>query len=229
MSVLCLIAVAAVALIGVAQTLWFEDMKLNAEVATGNLDAKIVCGTNAIDNDGIDVNNDGIGDLAIADIEGYPNPIPLKDVGTSSGTQATPPAGGNPHAYVITVTNAYPGYAVDCELELRNQGTVPWHVESTALVVKKDGVPIVTYSLDCDGTNCTWGDISPTLAGSGHSDVYFELVEDPSGCQVHTKWATSLILGINQNASEDAIYTFELAFQVNQWNESAWISCNNPI
>lgn len=232
-STLAILAVMATATLGAVYTLWFENLTLKTAVATGTLNAAVTCGTGVADNDGIDINNDEIGDLAIADILGYPNPIPLKDVGMAAG-ETNPNL--DPHSYVITVTNAYPGYAVDCELELRNIGTVPWHIETVSLKVYKNG-DLLPGNLVCTGTpiivgNCTWGTISPTQTGPDHSEMYFALTEDPRGCQIHNPlaWATSLIIGTNQEAEEGVTYTFVLEFQVNQWNESDWISCHvdNP-
>ena len=219
-SLLIALAVASVAFCAAAYSLWFEELSLNATVTTSTLDGKIYCGSGTTDNDGV----------TLANIDGYPQPNPLKNIG-----QIVEDGSDGDHHYVIAIENAYPGYAADCEVHLKNTAAVPWHVESVSLVVKKDGVvitppPPLADHLVCINFSCKWGDISPTIGGPGHSDVYFALVGVFQGCQLHTDdtVTASMILGVNQNAMESTAYTFELKFKVVQWNESSWVNCNIP-
>ena len=214
-AIVAMAVVLGTALIGSAYTLWFEDLELHANVTTGELDGKIKCGTFA--------DNDNQFPEVWADINFYPNPG--KDVGEIVFW-------GNldDHTYVLEIENAYPGYALDCEIEIENTGTVPFHIEIQDIEFKKNGQPLVLQNpLVCDGTLCIAGDVSPT---DPSGDDLLVVMEDLHGCQIHPSIffgeTSSMIIGVNQSAMENSKYEIWIRFRINQWNESGWYGCNDP-
>ena len=234
-AIVAMAVVLGTALIGSAYTLWFEDLELHADVTTGELDGWIICGTGVVDNDGFDINGDWLSDpgFPLANIFGYPHADPLKDVG-----QVTKAENDGDHTYLIEIVNAYPGYAVDCELELRNQngGTIPWHVETLEIMVRKtlpngDVIELVGPVV-CDPFpgDCVWGTEPfepPPTAFDPNSSQISVVVPNFQGCQVHPgdEVDGSLIIGVNQAAMEGSKYEIWIKFQINQWNESGWSGC----
>jgi hypothetical protein len=223
----------AVAAIGSAYSLWFEDVQLNTTASTVSLDGGIFCSP--------------LGDNEVAGwppsfggpfYAAYPNPAILKDVGQAS--IVVPQA--NQHHAEITVTNAYPGYAVDCQVHVINTAPVPWHIENMQFTVQQcnsagaNCTPLIpgpsAWTTTCQvGGNCSWGNlgINPPnypLGLDTWSPVY-AAVEDREGCQVHqyNSVAGSVMLGINQSALENVQYKISLDYTVNQWNESQWQGC----
>lgn len=212
-SFLCVMAVAATALVGAAYTLWYENLEATVTVESGELDARIFCGP-TVDNE-----NPTWDDTH----PGYPEAVPLKNVASTPLQQAN-----GPYLYQISVSNVYPGYMLDCELHISNEGTVPWHLETEVIEVWKNGV--LLYSGTCPAPDpfnpgaCTAGDISPTNPNG--FPIYVELI-DQRGCQRHfpNDIIGSLFVGVNQSAQEGMEYNIKLKFQVNQWNESMWDNC----
>lgn len=239
-SALAIIAVVATALLGSAYTLWYEDLVLQTVVETGTLDGEIGCGS-AIDNE---ISNWRSPPSFQPPHGGYPEAVPLKDVAVGPFSD-----GGDdfPHEWVIAVSNTYPGYALDCEVEIINTGTVPWHVENIAIKVEECETPAgpcteivpgpAEWATDCptdqSGADCMWGNfgISPPNYPDGldeWSPVFVE-VENWTGCQVHANndLEASLFIGVNQSALELTTYRITLTYTLNQWNESAYIGCTN--
>ncbi len=134
-SVLAMLAVFATAMLGAAYTLWYEDLKLNVDVATGELNGTIAC-TDPRDNDGpgswpsgplfngYPQNNQYLND-------GNPNNDNIKNVGSGTVIQV------DEDTVQLTILNGYPGYAFDCEYHIFNEGTVPLHIEDIQIVVQK--------------------------------------------------------------------------------------------
>jgi len=215
-SFLAIVAVIATAVMGAAYTLWYEDLELHANVATGEMDGTIVCAT--------DKDNELVGWPAppsvLEPFASYPKADPLKDV-------ADPPIsvqGDDVHEWLVELSNTYPGYMYDCELHVGNTGDVPWHVELAKITVEyPDGS--LHYGI-CSGSKCTFGDRDPYTPAL--SPVYVE-IHNFTGCQVHADEDVnaSLFIGVNQSALEAAHYKIWLSYQVNQWNESAWDGCTN--
>ncbi len=249
-SSLAMVLVMSTALVGAAYTLWYEDVQISATVATTSLDGRIRCG-------------------ALADSEDadeWPWPPPPSDdfpphteypLGPLLGPGGTPKdvavgpvsSGSAPyHEWSVTVSNAYPGYAFDCEVELLNNAPLPWHVENIEIVVQECPLPAgpcttmvpppasqITNCPVATSSDCTWGDlgINPPVGHPGGlanwSPVFVE-VENWEGCQVHQNQdlEASLFVGINQPAKENTKYVITVTYTVNQWNESAWNGCNQP-
>lgn len=228
-SFLATMTVLAVALMGSAYTLWYEDLALEAEVTTDELDASLIC-TPPGDNESEQWPTDGLKFVT------YPHPEPIKDIGD---VNITPDE--DQYLVVVEVEGAYPGYAWDCELEMFNEAGVPWHVETQEYTVQQcdsngaNCVELEGWDTDCDMLGsvgeCTWGDlgINPPDYPDGLDDwapMYIE-TENWLGCQVHepSSLQGSFFMGFNQSLQEDTTYQIVLSFQVNQWNESKWDGC----
>jgi len=251
-SFLALAAILATALLGSAYTLWYEDLQFTAQVSTTSLDGQIRCGTIS--------DNEDANWPALPPPSGvfpphteYPQgPLlgpggTLKDVATGPvSSNASPP--GTFHNWSVVVANAYPGYALDCEVEVRNNAPLPWHVEDIQIVVEECelpagpcvvlGPPPASQVTTCplgSATDCTWGDLGinpPTgyPGGLGNWSPLFVEVANWEGCQVHQNQdlEASLFIGVNQPAKENTKYVITLKYTINQWNESAWTGCSQP-
>lgn len=239
-SALAIIAVVATALLGSAYTLWYEDLVLETRIETGTLSGAIYCGAIS-DNEAETWSSPPVDFPPHGE---YPRANPLKTVAAGPSSSAGP---DYPNQWVINISNAYPGYAMDCEVHTRNTGTVPWHVESIIFKVEKcetasgPCVEIVPgpqeWQTDCPddqtGADCTWGNlgISPPNFPDG-LDTWSPLyagIENALGCQVHQNGdlESSLFIGVNQSAEESSFYRVTLTFTLNQWNESAYSGCTN--
>jgi hypothetical protein len=238
---LALVLVMSTALVGAAYTLWYEDVQISATVATTSLDGEIICGT-VDDNE----QQGWPAPPSTGDPQGeYPEAVPLKDVATEPLSDGGP---GFPHEWQISVTNAYPGYAMDCEVEIENTAPLPWHVENIEVVVQECPLPAgpcttlipppASQTTTCpvaNNSDCTWGDlgINPPVGHPGGlanwSPLYLEF-ENWEGCQIHQgdDLEASFFVGINQPAKENTKYVITVTYTVNQWNESAWNGCNQP-
>lgn len=234
---LALCSVIATALLGSAYSLWFEDVQISAVAATAELDGEIICGQVG-DNEATNwpappTSQDPFGEYPEGPLLGPGGT--LKDVATqiiSDGGE------GYPHEWSLIVGNTYPGYALDCEVEIFNTASVPWHVEQMVITVEECEIPsgpcvlLEAWELDCESEDdCFWGDlgINPPNYPDGldeWSPVYVE-VENFLGCQLHEgdDLAASLFMGVNQSAKENIEYRITLSYQVNQWNESIWGGC----
>lgn len=229
----------ATAVLGSAYTLWFEDLRLEANVTTTTLDGEILCGQVG-DNEATNWPAPPSGQDPFGEYPEGPKLGPggtLKDVATSIVSD-----GGEdfPHEWSLIVGNTYPGYALDCEVEIFNTAPLPWHVEDMTVTVEECEVPngpcvlLDAWELVCDlDEDCTWGDlgINPPNYPDGldeWSPVYVE-VESFLGCQLHQgdDLAASLFIGVNQSAKENVKYVITLSYQVNQWNESIWDGCGS--
>jgi len=115
-SFLAVAAVMATALLGASYTLWYENLTLNAAVSTGDLDVTWTV-MNCLENeDAGEVTGSNFDDgfvWAAKEVGSFTrSPLPLPQDELS-----------------LTISGAYPGYAVDCKLDFKNVGTVPVHVE----------------------------------------------------------------------------------------------------
>ena len=211
--------VGALTLVAVANALWFQVLTLKTTAATGDLRGKwqrVSCVDNEPPNP-----FPGPGD---------PFPIQNKDVGHSTRTI------GDEVSQII-VTNGYPGYAIDCEVEVRSTGTVPIHVERVLMTIDDPSTPQnPDFAKECLTTD---GFCQTMLGGPDLYDldpltppdpVYAEIDGVLLGCQLHTndRATGSFIFGVRQPAKEKTTYVINLYVQFNQWNESAWTGCNTP-
>jgi|GEM_PF-6254894 len=241
-SFVALALVIATALAGSAYTLWYEDVQITAQVSTTELDGRIRCGS-VTDNENPNWPATPPPSDDFPPHTHYPQADPLKDVAVGPTSSGSAPF----HTWSITVTNTYPGWALDCEVEVRNNAPLPWHVENIDIKVEECVLPAgpctvltpppASQTTTCPVTSnsdCTWGDLGinpPPLYPGGlanWSPIYVE-VENWEGCQVHQNQdlEASLFIGVNQPAKENTKYVITLTYTVNQWNESAWEGCNN--
>jgi hypothetical protein len=218
-SLLTFAAVVALALIGAAYALWFENLDLTASVTTGTLDGSIVCESPA--------ENEVNPFWSTIHVPEKFYPDPGKEVGEIVSSQSI-----DPQTFEITVSGAYPGYMIDCETHLTNTGTVPWHIEWEQIVVQLDSTVIETST--CDPLNqfsqgfCYVGTPDPF---NPDADPIYVKFPDFRGCQVHTDndKTGSLFIGVNQSAQEATTYTVLMRFRVVQWNESDFIDCGHLL
>lgn len=225
LALLALGLVGAVALLAVANALWFQVLTINANVSTSELKVGWL-GFSCSDNE-----PGGFTRL------GWPDQT--KDVGKFVPPAIDPATGFFPDEATLIVTNAYPGYAIDCEVELVNLGKVPVHIERWLITIDDPTTP-----QDPDIVKeCVAGTCKTFLNGPDLYDlspltppdpVYAELVH-AVGCQLHEGEGKSgsFLFGVRQPAQEHTTYVIKLKVQVNQWNESGWIGCdapkNNPV
>jgi hypothetical protein len=230
---LALVLLAATAVVGSAYTLWYEQLQINTTVSTTTLDASIACSPPG--------ENEDAQWSSFLPFSKYPKPNPLKEVGSVVLEEQD-----GPHLVELTIEDAYPGYAFDCEVHIVNTDPLPWHMESVQIVVEECdengencevlGPPPTSWATSCVGFSCTWGNsgVNPPNypAGLDTWSPLFAYVTNWQGCQVHQGdefgLPGSFFVGINQSAKENTVYKVSVVFQVNQWNESAWNGCFQP-
>ena len=135
----------------------------------------------------------------------------------------------------LTISGAYPGYAVDCKLDFKNVGTVPVHVEREFIDidVNNDGQYELRYECTANGgqPDCRNLDpiANPWTSTTNSSPVYVRWVNG-LGCQLHANERSSgdFFIGVRQPAAENTTYRVKFSVQVNQWNESGWNGCAIP-
>ena len=225
-SLLAVFAVIATALLGSAYTLWYENLRLTMNVATATLDGQVQCG-NAADNDNTPANWGLLGAHAFYSA---PNPAAMPPSGVGN-IVASGPIDSTFHTWQLTISNAYPGYALDCEFELFNNGSVPWRIETEVIQVDTPSQQ-TGYSSTCGAPHVglCWAGSYPTNATSWTDKTglpIFAQAKDYRGCSVNSGTQGSFFIGVNQSALEHATYRVTLKFQVNQWNESQWSDCNS--
>ena len=212
LTLLALGSLVAVTIVAAASALWFQVLTIDASVTTSDLEVQfrgLSCQDNEPDNP--------------FEIVGWP--VQNKDVGDfdSSLVEAQ-----------LTITNAYPGYAVDCEVEFENIGNVPIHVERWVITVDDPNTleePDWVY--ECVTSICRafpngpdLYDVNPTTP----DDHFYAELTDSLGCQFETGGGEggSFIIGVRQPAAEGTTYIVQLHGQFNQWNESGWDGCGDP-
>jgi hypothetical protein len=232
-SFLALIAVMATALVGSAYTLWHEDLSSTQNISTASLDARITCAP-PTDNENPLWPTPGFGSFFAA----YPVAAINKDVASVTLSPQAAPY----HEIEVLVSNAYPGYAFDCEVHISNPTNLPWHVEDERFQVLQcdqsgnNCVPLqpppASWTTTCTTFSCAWGDrgINPPTYPAGLStwSPIFAQATNWKGCQVHLEddfIGGSIFVGINQSAHQNTAYKIVFQYQVNQWNESSWTGC----
>jgi hypothetical protein len=180
---------AALATTGVAYGLWSETLTIRGTVHTGEVDARWTF---------------------VSCAEFYPWPqgghsgeVEGKDVGVTMA-QIDP---NDPHILRLTVENAYPSYAVDCQVHFMVEGTVPVRVRGTM-------IRPTSANLTCREVT---GDQTKTLVCDQMTIRYF----DGIGSQIHPgdEAASSLMFHVEQAAAENSTYEFEVGVCLAQWNE----------
>lgn len=108
----------------------------------------------------------------------------------------------------FTLTNAYPSYAVDCEVHYFNSGTIPWIMRGNTIEKVSDNL-----------TNCT---LIGTQKKTYKCDQLTVIFADGIGTQTEPgdEGASSLIVHIEQPAAMGATYQFRVRMCMSNWNES---------
>jgi hypothetical protein len=169
--ILCLALVLALGSLGVGYAMWYEDLYIEGTVDTGEVYAYW----------------DLCGCFDIED----------KDVGTTSCQIDA----SDPRILYVTVTNGYPCYFGDCEVEFCIGGTVPVFFES---------IEIIPDNFTLASAN-----------GANDGELWVDLV-DGVGMQMHPGDCTALSFKVHveQCAAQGATYTFSIICKVVQYNES---------
>jgi hypothetical protein len=113
----------------------------------------------------------------------------------------------NPRIMHMIVDNAYPSYAVDCQVHFHNTGTIPWIIRGTTIVPTSANLENCTLSgnqmktLTCEELTVSYAD------GIG-SQI------DPGDGS-----AGSVTLHVEQLADPESTYEFEVRLCVSNWNE----------
>ena len=237
-SFLAVVAVVATAVVGSAYSLWYQDLSTTQDITTATLDAQITC-TQPTENE------DSQWAVVGPFVQAYPKANPLKEVASVTVLPQTSPF----HTAELDISNAYPGYAWDCEAHIYNTGPLPWHLEDLVINVLEcdsDGLhcvpvasppPPASWAMQCDAYSCWWGNlgISPPAfpAGLETWSPFYVAIPNWEGCQVHNTNlggvgnGGSLQFGVNQSAKQHTRYKITIQYQVNQWNESSWTGCGN--
>lgn len=170
-----LIAVLA-ATMGTAFAMWSETLLVNVDVYTGEVD---VAFTDWICSDiGPDPQAPGF-----SNAEG-------KDVASCAVDVEVLDNEGDVIKLLVTITNAYPGYAVDVNMSITNIGTIP----------------VKLYSYGITGLNTTA--LAASLTFPADTQI------DPGDTHIYT-----LHIEVLQEADELSTYSFEVSMTFAQWNE----------
>jgi hypothetical protein len=181
---ICLALVLALGTLGVGFALWSDSLYLEGTVETGTVNASWTA-CYCFDT-GLDPNPDGSN-------KG-------KDVG-STVCQIDPE---DPHVLHVTVTNAYPSYWNDCEVEFTNTGTIPFIIEGFSIT---------------PGAGTTLAD----AYGANNGQIWVAFI-DGVGSQLEPgdSAGSSLKFHVEQCAEQLHTYTFTVEILVVQYNESAY-------
>ena len=185
--------VLALATVGVVFGLWSKVLTVEGEVHTGTVHASW--------------------DVAICS-EFHPWPLSFGSVngefeGKDVGSTSVFPDPSDNNLLHLVIENGYPSYSVDCEVEYKNDGTIPF-------IIRGFGIEATSPNL----TNCSLtGDQNKTLA----CDQLTVILIDGIGSQIHPgeSVASSVRVHVEQAADQDTLYSFAIKFCVAQWNESA--------
>ncbi|MCE4603590.1 MAG: hypothetical protein F7B20_01320 [Aeropyrum sp.] len=179
-----LLALLAAAGVGGVFALWDEILTVDVFVETGELEASL------------SVESMGDNEIDQAIEMGEPDPT-VKDV---SSILCELSEDGN--TVFVTVTNAYPSITYWCELDLTNNGTIPFKVQS------------INFMNDT---------ISPVAEEFG---FYDDLNLNPPdtfvvGAQIEPGQSgyDYLVIHLSNDAQENSTYTATIEIQVVQWNE----------
>ena len=180
------IMLVALGTVGIGYALWFELLTIDGTVETGNVD----------------------GTWSFASCRDFE----LKEVGSIEVPESDPltgeiPAGTDSIRFLIS--NGYPSYTADCQLEYTYTGSVPAHVEEirftagdlTGCVVDQ-GATTGSFVAACDQATVTWAN---GLCTQLHENDFL---------------GSSLRVHVEQPAAQNTTYTFGVEVQLNQFNES---------
>jgi len=196
---LFLIPVIVLAMTGVAYAMWYETLKVNVTVNTGEVD--------------VEWSNWSCSDTGID--PGYD-----KDVGSCDVSEEDYDGEGDVIKLNITLSNTYPCYNVTIYGKVDNIGTIPvkpyqFFIDNNHNGVFDEGDTLITtdtwYPLDLDDVSGKDVEFMVYLYDDGGRDGS---QIDPNGYDTY-----GIVIHVLQTASENATYTFHLAFVFAQWNE----------
>lgn len=187
---LVLVLVVGLAALGVAYGHWTKVLDIDGTVNTGDLDAGFTQARSDDPDDSIDPGKD----KHVGRLDCYVD-------------------GLDPQILHFDVTNGYPSYEADCQVEYTNTGTIPWVVEDITFV---EGTNLTgctvnqspttgSFVASCDQLTVTFVDGLCTQIDPG----------DPWGI------ASSVRVHVEQNAEELTQYGFDVEILLMQWNETA--------
>jgi len=210
--------------LGVSYSMWTNQVTLNANVNSGNVCLKWTTGNNLdpcvtlpkVSDDYsliIPVSN-ATNPNAWNYNQGLPYFQTSKDIGCTSVT------GFTSNSLTVTVTNAYPGYYNDLEVDFCNCGSIP-------LVLQN--ITVTTHGFTNAATAVTnmWND--PPV--NGVCTPVWVSVHDGLGTQVDPQsWCTptngltcckaaSVFIVVQECAAMNSCYSFTITWNAVQWNE----------
>jgi hypothetical protein len=173
--------------LGVAYGLWSQTLTIGGTVHTGKVD--VVWSACDCTDDGLDPVRP-------------PGATVRKDVGSTTCTIDEQ----DPHILHLAVENGYPSYWNNCEVHIRNAGTIPVNIIGYE-ILPINFRPASAYGAD-DGEIWVryWDGVGTQM--------------DPcpdNSCEQ----ASSLQFHVEQSARENYLYEFEVQVCVAQWNEGA--------
>jgi hypothetical protein len=178
------VALVALATVGVASALWSKTLTVDGTIATGDLDAGWTFASCS------DFEMKDVGHVMVPEADVLGEVALLETIG-------------------FQVTDAYPGYRADCQLEYTYTGSVPAHVEE--IIFDPGGLTACgvfqqttgTFVAECEEMTITWVD---GLCSQLHAGDFV---------------AGSLRVDIKQAAEQATEYDFDLGVLLVQYNESA--------
>jgi len=180
--------VLALATLGMGYGLWSKTLYINGTVGTGSVDAVWTYASSSDPPGGLDPPD-------------YEKDVARLDCDINAAD-----------AQIIdfVVTNGYPSYRADCQVEFANTGTIPVKVEQIT-VTPGAGLANCTTTQD-PGTGTTTVDCDQLWIK--FVDTLCQQVE-PSG-----ELASSVRVHVEQDADQNASYAFQVEQLLVQWNES---------
>jgi predicted ribosomally synthesized peptide with SipW-like signal peptide len=118
----------------------------------------------------------------------------------------------DPHTLGLTITNGYPSYSVDCEIESTNTGSVPVIIRGWRFTPGAGLEGCTTQTFGTGSVVATCRELTVQLIDNLGVQVD---PGDPLGV------ASSLRVHVEQPAEQNAIFGFELEMCVTNWNEPA--------
>lgn len=215
MTLFSLVAVLALAGMGLTYTLWSETLEVDGTVNTGTLDVSISGDT----TEKVGVGGWVLGEDEIGDIPGWelkPAAANCDVQGSFVGTTG-PGESGADNTLTVTVTDAYPSFYCIVTVTVTNDGSVPVHVNEPALVAGSTAGISGVGSLDAYVGNVdTDGDGDLDDTGCYADDVQLHN-GDTASCEIVIHFENA----DNLNEGSTGVYTFTYEILAHQWNEEA--------